>query len=217
MKKLIFFLALLLTVAAKAQDVSYGLTGRFGAYKTIVSSSESIGSNNQYRPGLQLEVGAWVKLKVAEKSSVQFYVLQAIERQSGGTIRAVDSYGNDIADLKTRYGNLSIGGAAVYLYQLNDRLCMGAGVGSRYNLAAIMVMQKVEYGVGYAVDSNDYYANTYHRKLKVFVPLEAQVKLSQRIQLVGQVQVPLSNRIAAAESAFKERDLGLTVGVNYTL
>lgn len=219
MKKLLFVLALLLTGAAKAQDVSYGLTGRFGAYKTFVSSSESIGHDIRYGPGMQFEAGAWVKLKLAGKSGVQLYMSQALERQSGGTIMAVDGSRHDITNIKTRYGTLFIGVAGVYLYQISDRLSIGAGIAGRYNLVSIMVTQKFDFGGRYAVavDGYDYYANTYHRKLRAYVPLEAQVKLSQRLQLVGQVQVPLSNRMAATESAFKERDLGLNMGINYTL
>lgn len=217
MKKLLFIGVLLYSFAAGAQDVSYGLTGRFGAYKTFVSSSESVGENNQYGPGLQLEVGAWLRWHVTEKNSVQFVLSQGIERQSAGTVRAVDAQGHDITDLKTRYGNLSIGATALYLYQYNDRLAIGAGVAGKYRYAAIMVMQKLEYRLGPDVGGDDFYANMYHRKLTVHVPLEAQVKLNDRLHFVGQVQVPLSNKVIAQESAFKERDLGLTVGVNYTL
>lgn len=59
MKKIAFIFALLLSFAVKAQNTSYGLTGRLGAYHSIVSSSRSVGDNNTYGPGLQLELGAW--------------------------------------------------------------------------------------------------------------------------------------------------------------
>ena len=217
MRTLLFTLALLVTIAAKAQDASYGLVGRFGAYKTFVSSSEHVGDDNKYGPGLLLELGAWIRLSTAGKNGVQFYLLQGLERQSGGTVRVIDEQGNVITDAKTRYGNLSIGAAALYLYQHNERLTVGAGFAGKYKYAAIMVMQKIEYRGGLTVGGDDYYTDTYHRKLNLYVPLEAQLKLSERIQFVGQVQVPLNQRVIAQESAFKERDLGLTVGVSYTL
>lgn len=144
-------------------------------------------------------------------------MLHTLERQSGGTIRVIDQNLNPLADLKTRYGNLAIGGTALYLYQKSDRLALGAGVGAKYNYAAIMVMQELKDRGGNSVGGDDYYDNHYHRKLRLYLPLESQLALNPRVKLVGQVQVPLSNRIAAAESLFRERDLGLTLGVNYSL
>ena len=217
MRKLLFILGLLVTVAAQAQDVTYGLTGRFGVYKTIVSSRESVGTNNTYGPGLQLQLGAWLRKQVTEKGAVQLAVLHDIERQAGGTIRMVDMQAHDVTDLKTRYGNLAIGANALYLYQLREKLAIGTGLGASYTYMAVMALQELEYGGNYTVGGKELYNNYYHRKLRFYVPLEAQQKISSRLQLVGQVKVPLSNKIAAAESAFKERDLGLAVGVNYTL
>ncbi|MFD3001115.1 hypothetical protein ACFS7Z_12120 [Pontibacter toksunensis] len=217
MKKMLFILALLLPLAGVAQNTSFGLTGRLGAYETIVSSNRSVGDNNSYGPGLQLEVGAWYRLNLTEKGAVQFTVFQALERQSGGAIMVIDESRNPLADLKTRYGNLAIGATALFFYKHSDKLAIGAGIGAKYNYVAIMVMQELQDRGGNSVGGDDYYDNNYHRKLRVCLPLEAQLALSPRVRLVGQVQVPLSNRITASESAFKERDLGLTLGVNYAL
>jgi hypothetical protein len=217
MRKLLFILGLLTTVAAKAQDITYGLTSRFGVYKTIVSSRESVGANNTYGRGLQLQLGGWLRKQVAEKGAVQLAVLQDIERQGGGTILVIDGQGYDITNLKTRYGNLAIGANALYLYQLRENLAVGAGLGASYTYVAVMALQELEYGGYHTVGGKELYNNYYHRKLRFYVPLEVQQKLSSRLQLVGQVKVPLGNKIAASESAFRERDLGLALGVNYAL
>lgn len=217
MRKLVFILGLLVTVAAKAQDVTYGLTGRFGVYKTIVSSRERVGTNHTYGPGLQLQLGAWLRKQVAEKGAVQLAVLQDIERQAGGTILVVDGQAHDITNLKTRYGSLAIGANVLYLYRLREKLAVGAGLGASYTYVAVMALQELEYGGNYTVGGKELYDNYYHRKLRFYAPLEAQQKISSRLQLVGQVKVPLGNKIEASESAFKERDLGMAVGVNYTL
>jgi hypothetical protein len=217
MKKLLFVWVLLLSVAAQAQDMSYGVSSRFGVYKTLVSSSEQVGYNNQYGPGMQLELGTWLRWHVTEKHGVQLALSHGIERQYAGTLKAVDQQGNDITDVKTRYGSLSVSATALYLYQYNDRLAVGVGVAGKYRYVNIMVMQELEYRLGPPVGGKEYYENMYHRKIVVYVPLEAQVRLRERLHLVSQVQVPLSNKVAARESAFKERDLGLSVGVNYTL
>ncbi|MBD1398022.1 hypothetical protein H9Q13_12665 [Pontibacter sp. JH31] len=217
MKALLFKLTFLVATAATGQDASYGLTGRFGAYKTIVSSREHVGYDNNYGPGIQLELGAWIRLHAGGKNGVQFSLLQGLERQSGGTYLAIDEQGNSVADIKTRYGSLSISAAALYLYRYSDRVSVGVGFAGKYKYAAIMAMQKIEYRGGYTAGGNNYYNDTYHRKLSLYVPLEAQVQVGERFQVIGQVQVPFSNRIVAQESAFKERDLGLTLGVSYTL
>lgn len=217
MKKLLFIFCLLQVFAAKAQDVTYGLTGRFGVFKTLVSSSQDIGADHTYGPGLQLQLGGWLRMQVANKGAVQMTVLQDIERQAGGTILVIDQQGYDITNLKTRYGNLAIGANALYLYQVGEKLAVGTGLGASYHYMAVMVLQKLEYNVFYKVGGKELYDNYYHRKLRLYVPLEVQRAISERVQLVGQVKVPIGNKIAPAESAFKERDLGLSVGVNYNL
>lgn len=219
MKKLLFVWGMLCAFTVSAQDMTYGVTGRFGTYKTFVSSSERVGDNNQYGPGLQLELGAWLRWHATDRYGVQVYLTQGIERQSAGAVTAVDQQGHDITDLKTRNGSLFVSATALYLYPYNDRLAIGVGLAGKYRYVDIMVTQKIDFSGRYAeaVDDYDYYANTYNRKLTVHVPLEMQVKLSERLHLVSQVQLSLSNKVIAQESAFKERDLGLTVGVNYTL
>ncbi|MDX5436703.1 MAG: hypothetical protein LPK03_05880 [Pontibacter sp.] len=214
MKKLIFILSLLFTVSAHAQDLTYGFTGRFGVYETLVGSSKPAIHDIEYKTGLQLELGAWARKPLAESGYLQLTLLQTLERQGGGTVQLIDPQQNPLADVKTRYGSLAAGLTTQYFYRLNDKLAIGGGVGAKYKYAAILAIQ-VPKSAGSA-EIDDYYEDRYHRKLQVYLPLEAQFGLLPNLEVVGQVQVPVTSKVAAA-SAFSERDLGLAVGVNYLL
>ncbi|WP_276497654.1 hypothetical protein [Pontibacter litorisediminis] len=216
MRKWIFILALLFSVSAHAQDLTYGFTGRFGIYETLVSSSEPVGQDDMlYKTGLQLEVGAWVRKPVTDAGYLQFTLLQVLERQGGGSVRLMDAQQNPVADAKTRYGSLGTAASLQYFFTLREKLALGGGVGAKYKYAAIMAIQQPAHA-GSSTGVDDYYQNRYHRRLQVYVPLEAQMALLPRLEVVGQVQVPLTSKVADS-SVFKELDLGVSVGVNYLL
>lgn len=215
MKKLILVAALLAAFAAKAQTGTYGFTGSFGAFKTLVSSSERAEDDFGYAPGLQLQLGAWLRLPLSEKGSIQLTALHTIERQGGEKLTVIDQNNSPAVDVRTRYGSLAVGATALYLRHLSEKLSVGAGAGATYKYAAVMAIQGIE-GAGVA-ELDKQYDDRYHRKLKLYLPLEAQLAISPRISLLAQAQVPLSRRVAASESAFRERDFGVTLGVNYTL
>ncbi|WP_242920960.1 hypothetical protein [Pontibacter liquoris] len=216
MKKLLLAAALLAAFAAKAQTTTYGFTGSLGAFKTINSSS-SAGADFNYAPGLQLQLGSWVQLPVSEKATLQLTLVHSIERQGGSKVTMTDENRNPLANVKTRYGNLAIGATAVYLRHLSDKLALGAGAGVTYKYVSLMAVQDFKMAGIAKAELAKTYDDRYHRKFNAYLPVEVQYGLSPRVTLRGQLQVPLSNRIAASESAFKERDLGLAVGVNYIL
>ncbi|GAB3826681.1 hypothetical protein GCM10028895_37990 [Pontibacter rugosus] len=150
---------------------------------------------------------------VTPNGFVQLTPVLALDRQSGGNIRMTDLQQNPVADAKTRYGNLSVGAGVLYFHRFGSSLAVGAGVAAKYKLTAIMAIQKVMGQNGSELD--DYYDSFYHRKLTLYLPLEAQLALAPKLELMAQLQLPINNRVAAAESAFKERDLGLVLGLNY--
>lgn len=215
MKKLLFALWLLLPLGAAAQELVYGFTGRVGAFRTFVDSKEPVREAG-YDPKLggQLELGAWVQIQAGAAGYMQLSLLHTIERQGGGTVTLYDADSNPVSDAKTRYGNLSLGISGQYFYKLTEALSVGAGFGAKYKYFAIVGVQLPQYPGGEKPDG--YYANHHHRRLQLYLPLELQQRISPALSLVGQVQLPLLNKVDNA-SAFREYDLGLSLGINYSL
>ncbi|PRY10642.1 hypothetical protein CLV24_11361 [Pontibacter ummariensis] len=208
-------LAFLLSLAASAQENTYGLTGRFGVFETLVNSNKEVLQDIDYAPGLQLELGMWMHKPLTEKGFLQLTYLISLERQSGGTMQTWDVNENPWADVRTRYGNFTVGLAAQYLHQVSERFAIGAGAGAKYKLAAIMATQFPGTHGGSTTELDEFYENHYHRKLRLYLPLGAQLTLGPQVHLLGQLQLSVMSRLAAKESAFRERDFGLVLGVNY--
>lgn len=214
MRKIFIILGLLLPLCTSAQELTYGLTGHVGAFHTIVHSKQPA-LEDSYEPkiGGQLELGAWSQKEIGAAGYVQLTLLHGLERQGGGTITLYDVNSVPIGDAKTRYGNLSLGITGQYFYKLTENVSLGAGLGAKYKYFSIVGIQLPQYPGSEA--SDNYYNNYHHYRLQLYMPLELQRKISTSMALIGQVQLPLSSKIDNT-SAFREYDLGLNLGVNYS-
>ncbi|MBC5774192.1 hypothetical protein H8S95_08970 [Pontibacter sp. KCTC 32443] len=210
-KLLLFILVLITGVTANAQKVSYGLTGRVGAFKTLVSSGRT--EETDLGIGLQTALGGWAKIPISAKGNIQLTILQLGEIQNTGEVQVVNENRQPIADAKVRDQNLAVGLQVMYLYTLREKWCVGVGLGSKYEYFSENRVEK-KYK-GYLIRPNN--SNSYRQDLTLHFPLESQYKLSERLALVGQVQYQFNNRIEATNSDYQEHDLGLSLGVNYTL
>lgn len=215
MKKMLFILGLLLPLCASAQEVTLGFTGRVGALQTIVDSKEPV-LEDSYEPkvGGQLELGAWVQKEMGTAGYIQLTLLHSLERQGGGAITLYDLNSNPVGEAKTRYGNLLLGITGQYFHKLTDKVSFGAGLGAKYKYLSVVGIQMPQYPGSGAPDN--YYNNYHHRRVQLYLSVELQRKISTALAIVGQVQLPLTSKVDDA-SAFKEYDLGLSLGVNYII
>ncbi|MBB6611470.1 transporter [Pontibacter sp. Tf4] len=210
-KLLLLIFALLAGTAAHAQKISYGVTARAGVFKTLVSEQREAAAT--YDIGLQASLGAWLKLPLANKSSLQFNILNTAERQGAGEVQVIDYNRHPIADAEVRDENLAVALQLIYLYALNERWSAGTGVGFKYEYYSKNKIEK---------DFEDYlihpsYDNEYRQDLTLHLPVEIQYTFNERFALAAQAQVQLSNRLDTTNSDYRERDLGFSAGINYKL
>jgi hypothetical protein len=210
-KALLFILTFLLCSNANAQTSTFGIAARVGAFKTLVSNERS--KETDFGAGLQFALGAWAKFLIAPKSNIQISLFQIAERQYAGEVQVVNEDRQPIHDAKVRDQNLAAVLQLVYLFTLNERWNIGAGLGSKYEYFSENRIEK-EYR-DYLIRPS--YDNNYRRELTMHLPVEVQYKFNDRVTLVGQAQLQLSNRLKPAETKYTEHDLGATIGVNYQL
>lgn len=221
MKKLLTLFAFFITVAVtNAQSISWGFTGRAGAFTTIEKSARQEIEDHDYTHGLGLQagLGLWISQPLTTAGRVQFTLMQTAERQSSGKIYFVNDYGDSVIEPNVVDYNLAVSSSATYLYQLNKSWALGTGVGGMYEYLSraklhVEVMGRSNTTVVY----KDEFDNKYRLNLRLYLPLESQYRLTEHVLLVGQVRVPVRSRLAASEAGFKEYDLGLWVGINYVL
>ncbi len=216
MKKLLFILALLIGIDANAQGISYGVTSRLGAFKTI-GDSDFPDRKTGYGLGLQAALGVWVKLPLAPKNELQLTLLQTGERQNAGEVTLYDVNRSPITDATVTDRNLAVVLQVVYLRHLTENWSVGIGTGAKYEYLSKAKIKSEYRDWNYVIKSEDTVDNTYRRNLTLHLPIEAQYALNDRFALVSQVQLQLSNRLNSSETDNKQHDLGFSVGVNYIL
>ncbi|WP_347157240.1 hypothetical protein [Pontibacter chitinilyticus] len=222
MKKLILVIALLSAFGAHAQTRSWGATARAGAQYTRTTASQPIVDSYTYGPGLQVGLGFWLSQAITANGKLQLTLLQSGTRQRAGEVMLTDPNRNPIGLLNAADYSLALHLSAVYLHQFNQVWAVGAGAAAQYEYFSKTrihgeITTNFYQGQPVEEEVKDTYDNFNRRKLRLYLPVEVQRQLSDHLTLVGQVQLPLSNRMAASESAFKEKDFGLTIGVNYSL
>ncbi|MFT2007247.1 hypothetical protein ACMA1I_01105 [Pontibacter sp. 13R65] len=221
MRTILTILALTISVMTYGQQLNWGLTGRAGAVATSTKASQPVanapGADYTYKTGLQLGVGAWAEVSAGERAAIQLMLLPTIRRQHAGEIYVLDPNRNPMADAKSINLSLMAAISALYLHQLTDRFSVGAGIGTNVHL---QTKTKVHLDGALFIggeDVNEVYNNYSYRRFPVYLPLELQLKLTETTALVGQLQVGVSNKLAASETDFKERDRVLQLGLNYRL
>ncbi|MEJ8801102.1 hypothetical protein [Pontibacter sp. H249] len=218
MKQILLLMCVLISWAAHAQTTTWGLTTRAGGFTTVKTSGNGVESYDRGIGG-RVELGAWLQQPVSERGRLQVSVLQSAERQAAGTIMFISENRNSISDLDVVDRNLAVNTTLLYLYKLNDAWSIGAGAGGVYEyLSNAKVSGDIMWGQpNIAQKYKESFENHYRRDLRFYLPLELQRQLTERITLAGQVQAQLSNLQAASETKQKEKNIGLMVGVNYTL
>ena len=215
MRKTLLLLLLLTGFAAEAQNLSFGVTGRLGAFTTITTGNGN--GKTEYGIGQQAALGVWTKLSVASKSHVQLSLLQLAERQGAGEITFMDPGRSPLVDAKVTDRNLAVVLQALYLYSFNDRWSAGVGAGARYEYLSSAKVKAEADNRYYTISFKEIFDNRYRRPLTLHLPVELQYKITEQFAFAGQLQVQLSNRLGSSETSFKEHDLGLVLGVNYKL
>ncbi|WP_187262584.1 hypothetical protein [Pontibacter beigongshangensis] len=222
MRAILTFLAFTIAAFAHGQHISWGLAGRVGVVATNTSAEKPIyarvsGTDYDYKPGLQVGAGVWAAIPAGNRGALQFMLQPTVSRQHAGEIHVLDQNRNSMADAKSVNFSVATGISGVYLHHLSSQVAVGAGVGAHlllFTKTKVYLDGALFYGGKDVIESYD---NHTYRRLPVYLPLELQVKLTEKLALVGQFQVGVSNRLAAAETAFKERDLALQIGLNYSM
>ncbi|MER2999128.1 hypothetical protein [Pontibacter populi] len=210
-QRLLLLIFILLGTTVSAQTLSYGLTGRVGAFYTLVSSARA--NETDFGVGLQAGAGVWAKLPISSQSKIQVSLIQVAERQYAGEVQVIDEDRRPIADAKLRDVNFAAALQVMYLYSLGEKWSIGIGLGSKYEYFSESRIEK-DYK-DFLIRPNN--ANKYRRELTLNLPVEIQYNLNERLALVSQFQYQLSNRIEPANADYSEHDLGVSVGINYRL
>ena len=145
--------------------------------------------------------------------------MQLAERQSAGEVTLIDMNRNPYADAAITNKSLAVVLQSLLLYELTDKWSAGVGAGVKYEYLA---KSTIEAALTYHPNNPNYYEeiketkNTlYRRDVTLHLPVEVQYTLSDKLAAVTQLQFQVSNR--TTQSSYKEHDVYLTVGINYSL